>query len=62
MCDCYFCQNGREHPATHTEFHRIGDRLLVAESLRQEDRVRRMACELCGHIKEQGNVSGQDSR
>lgn len=56
-CDCFFCQNGREHPDNefHRAFHRISDHLLVPESLNPQDRVKVFACEICGH-KEFGAV------
>ena len=49
-CDCWFCQEGKEHPASHQESHRLSDRLLVAESTDPRDRVQVSACTLCGHL------------
>jgi len=56
VCDCFWCEAGKEHPASpaHSEFHRVSDRLLVAESLDPADRVRRKACTVCGHVVEGG--------
>jgi hypothetical protein len=47
-----------KHPSNpnHSRFYRISDRLLVAESLNPEDRIKVFACEICGH-KEFGAVS-----
>jgi hypothetical protein len=53
-CDCFWCRQRKAHPGNeaHQEFHRISDLLLVAESLRPEDRVQRRACTTCGHVVE----------
>jgi hypothetical protein len=50
-CDCFFCESGRQHPDSkyHREFAEITSVLLVAESLRPEDRIRMEACMTCGH-------------
>jgi hypothetical protein len=48
-CTCFFCENGRTHPATHVMWYRISDQLLVTESLLDSDRVQLEACGTCGH-------------
>jgi hypothetical protein len=54
-CRCAFCKRGVPHPAhMHgglAEWADLGSRLLVAESLRSEDRVPVQACTLCGHLR-----------
>lgn len=48
-CRCYFCINGLEHRASHTNYSRISDELLVAESLNPQDSIKMEACTTCGH-------------
>lgn len=55
-CKCFFCQEGKVHPKSHTTFGEMTGRLLVAESLLPEDRVRRFGCSTCGHTVEEVKV------
>jgi hypothetical protein len=50
-CECFFCKNGKEHPARHTEFHPTTHLLLKAESLDPRDSVPLEACTTCGHTR-----------
>lgn len=43
-CDCFFCEAGKPHPASHSEFHRLSDHLLVTESLDPSDRPYSAQC------------------
>lgn len=56
-CDCYFCQAGKAHPGGeyHSEFERMSDRLLKAESTDPADRVQVWFCTTCGHKEERQN-------
>ncbi len=51
---CFWCLGDRAHPegAFHSVYHRISDRLLVADSLDPADRVQVWACTTCGHKRE----------
>ena len=53
-CTCFFCANNKEHKHTiEITWYAVSDRLLVAESLDPNDRIKRKACGLCGHIEEE---------
>lgn len=52
-CTCFFCVNGKEHPASHSDpkWGEWGSRghLQVAESLDPADIVHTRVCPLCTH-------------
>ena len=59
-CTCWFCGRGEEHPDDrHPNFHRIGSHLLVAESLKPEDRIDMVACLTCGHRRSMDEADTQ---
>jgi hypothetical protein len=47
-CTCYFCQEGKPHPARHTKWEKRGH-LQVAESLDPNDIVWTRICMTCMH-------------
>ncbi len=53
ICKCFFCTQGKEHPNKkyHTEYKRMSDVLLVAESLDPKDRIPIEFCITCTHIR-----------
>lgn len=59
-CNCFFCQQGKDHPDTHAGWGRISSRLLVAESLDPAESIQMVACNTCGHERRADEIRDKD--